>query len=131
MQTVNLATLISNRAGANGYRRYTANASISTGQSSTVYATPSSVTFTSSGPTSPPSVTCRFNADGSLRSGCALTFLKSTKSGYTVTESSMWNVTWGGDPVTGELRAASHSRNNSAALAWLRLTTVRKTYTVF
>lgn len=102
MQTVNLATLITNGAGQNGFRRYTATASIPTGQSSTVHATPSRVTFTSSGPTSPRSVTCYFNANGSLRSGCQLTFLKSTSSGYTVTESSMWNVTWGGDPVTGE-----------------------------
>lgn len=103
MQTVNLPTLITNGAGANGFRRYTATATLpATGQSSTVYATPASVTFTSSGPISPSSVTCHFNADGSLQSGCRFTFLKSTASGYTVRESSMWNVTWSGDPVTGE-----------------------------
>lgn len=103
MQTVNLATLISNGAGANGFRTYTATATLpSTGQSSTVYATPASVTFTSDGPTSPSSVTCGFNGDGSLRTPCRLTFLKSTSGGYTITESSMWNVTWNGDPVTGE-----------------------------
>jgi hypothetical protein len=103
MQTVNLPTLITNGAGANGYRRYAATATLpATGQSSTVYATPKSITFTSTGPTSPSSVTCTFNSNGSLKSGCQLTFLKSTAAGYTVRESSMWNVTWNGDPVTGE-----------------------------
>jgi hypothetical protein len=103
MQTVNLATLITNGAGANGFHSYTAKATLpATGQSSTVYATPTSVTFTSSGPISPSSVTCYFNADGSLKSGCKLTFLKSTTTGYTIRESSMWTVAWGGDPVTGE-----------------------------
>ena len=103
MQTVNLQTLISNGAGANGFRQYTATATLpTTGQSSTVDATPASVTFTSSGPMSPSSVTCYFNGDGSLKDGCDLTFLKSTAAGYTMYESSIWNVTWGGDPVTGE-----------------------------
>ncbi|HEV2345734.1 MAG TPA: hypothetical protein VGS97_16665 [Actinocrinis sp.] len=103
MQTVNLATLITNGAGANGFHSYAATATLpATGQSSTVYATPRSVTFSSSGPTSPSSVTCYFNGDGSLRSGCRFTFLKSTSASYTVYESSMWNVTWGGDPITGE-----------------------------
>lgn len=103
MQTVNLATLITNGAGANGFRKYTATATLpATGQSSTVYATPASVTFTSSGPMSPSSVTCTFNGNGTFKSPCRLTFLKSTSTGYTIRESSMWNVTWGGDPVTGE-----------------------------
>ena len=101
-QTVNLATLITNKRGANGFRVYTATASLPNGLSSTVHATPTSLTFTSTGPISPSSVTCYFNADGSLHDGCQLTFLKSTTTGYTITESSMWNVTWGGDPVTGE-----------------------------
>jgi len=105
VQTVNLPTLISNPAGANGFRKYLATATLpATGQSSTVQATPRSVTFTASGPISPSSVTCDFNAAGRLAAGCQLTFLKSTPPGssYTITESSMWNVTWGGDPVTGE-----------------------------
>jgi hypothetical protein len=102
-QTVNLATLVTNAAGANGFRQYSATATLAaTGQSSTVYATPDSVTFTSDGPISPSSVTCTFNADGSLKDGCQFTFLKSTTTGYTMTESTTWNVTWGGDPVTGE-----------------------------
>lgn len=107
LQTVNLATLISNKAGANGFRQYKATATLAaTGQTTSVYATPKSITFTSSGPTSPSSVTCNFNADLSLNTGkgtgCSLTFLKSTAAGYTVTESSMWNVRWDGDPVTGQ-----------------------------
>jgi hypothetical protein len=102
-QTVNLQTEISNARGANGFRRYTATATLqTTGQRSTVFATPNRVTFTSSGPISPSSVTCYFNANGSLKAGCGFTFLKSTKVGYTITESTVWNVTWGGDPVTGE-----------------------------
>lgn len=103
-QTVNLATQVSNAPGANGFGVYTATATLpATGQSSTVHATPEAVTFTSpDGSMSPPSVTCTFNADGSLQSGCQFTFLKSTSTGYTLTESTTWNVTWGGDPVTGE-----------------------------
>ena len=101
-QTVNLATLVTNAAGTNGFRTYSATATLpSTGQSSTVYATPVSVTFTSSGPISPSSVTCTFNANLSFN-GCQFDFLKSTATGYTVTESSTWNVTWAGDPGTGE-----------------------------
>lgn len=102
-QTVNLSTLISNAANANGFTAYEAKATLAaTGQSSIVYAHPESVTFTSSGPMSPPSVTCRFDANGKLQSDCKLTFLKSTASGYTMFETSMWSVTWDGDPVTGE-----------------------------
>jgi hypothetical protein len=95
MQTVNLPTLITNPGGANGFREYTATATLpNTGQSSTVHATPKSVTFTSSGRTSPSSVTCDFDGAGNM-APCQLTFLKSTPPGssYTVTESSMWNVT--------------------------------------
>jgi hypothetical protein len=104
-QTVNLATIVTNAAGADGFTTYRATATLAaTGQSSVVHATPDSVTFTASpgGVMSPPSVTCRFNADGSLKSGCQFTFLKATSAGYTLTESTMWNVTWDGDPVTGE-----------------------------
>lgn len=102
-QTVNLATQITNQPGANGFRKYTATATLpTTGQSSTVYATPDSVTFTSDGPMTPSSVTCKFDASGQLAAGCQLTFLKSTTTGYTITESTIWNVTWNGDPVTGE-----------------------------
>jgi hypothetical protein len=103
-QTVNLATLISNAAGSNGFRKYQATATLATTgyPPSTVTATPATVTFTSDGPMSPSVVTCAFNADGSLAAGCNLTFLKSTTTGWKLTERTMWNVTWGGDPVTGE-----------------------------
>lgn len=104
VQTVNLPTLISNPGGANGFREYIARATLpATGQFSEVHATPNSVTFTSTGRISPSSVTCYFDGAGNMKP-CQLTFLKSTPPGssYTVTESSMWNVTWGGDPVTGE-----------------------------
>jgi hypothetical protein len=103
MQTVNLATQVTNPAGANGFRRYTATATLqTTGLSSTVYATPDTLTLTSSGPISPSTVTCKFNKNGSLQKGCNFTFLKSTATGYVLTETTTWNVTWGGDPVTGE-----------------------------
>jgi len=104
-QTVNLPTLITNAPGANGFHTYTATATLpATGQSSTVNANPVSVTFSAQegGVMSPPSVTCYFNADGSLQPGCQITFLKSTTTGYTLVESSMWNVTWTGDAGTGE-----------------------------
>lgn len=100
-QTVNLPTLITNTRGANGFHAYSATATLpATGQSSTVSATPVSVTFTTqeSGVASPSSATCYFNADGSLKPGCQLTFLKSTSTGYTITESTTWNLTWVEDP---------------------------------
>jgi hypothetical protein len=101
-QTVNLATLITNAAGKNGYHQYHVTASVPGLPPSTVFATPTSVTFTSSGPTSPSSETCTFQANGTLNGPCQLTFLKSTTAGYTITESSMWNVTWGGNAAYGE-----------------------------
>lgn len=104
-QTVNLATLVTNPPGANGFKTYTARATLpASGQFSEVHASVDSVTFTASpaGVMSPSSVTCGFNADGSLKSGCQFTFLKATSTGYTLTESTMWKVTWDGDPFTGE-----------------------------
>lgn len=104
VQTVNLPTLITNQPRANGFKEYIAVATLpGTGLSSQVHADPESVTFTSSGPMSPSSVTCTFDAAGNLQP-CQLTFLKSTPPGtsYTITESSMWKVTWDGDPGAGE-----------------------------
>lgn len=104
VQTVNLATLITNKAGSNGFGQYDATASLpGTDLASTVHANPESVTFTSSGPMSPSSVTCNFDRAGNMQP-CQLTFLKSTPpdTSYTITESSMWSVTWDGDRATGE-----------------------------
>jgi hypothetical protein len=95
VQTVNLPTLVTNGKGANGFHTYVATASLPGVTPSTVYATPKSVTFSSSG-MSPSSVTCGFNSDGSLRSGCQLNWYKSSAAGYQLTESTTWNVTWNG-----------------------------------
>ncbi|MGH6655726.1 MAG: hypothetical protein ACRDVE_11030 [Actinocrinis sp.] len=104
LQTVNLRTQITNPAGANGFRKYSVTARLqSVGLESTVNAYPKSVTFTSpQNEISPSSVTCYFNKDGSLKGDCGFTFLKSTSKGYTITESTTWDVIWDGDPVTGE-----------------------------
>ncbi|HEU5429920.1 MAG TPA: hypothetical protein VFU74_23775 [Actinocrinis sp.] len=103
VQTVNLPTLITNAAGTNGFKEYIAVATLPGILSSKVRADPESVTFTSSGPMSPSSVTCTFDAAGNMQP-CQLTFLKSTPpdTSYTITESSMWKVTWDGDPGAGE-----------------------------
>jgi len=95
-QTVNLPTLVTNAAGNNGFGQYSATATLTTtNQSSTVTAVPTSVTFTSDG-MSPSSVSCRFNADGSLQAGCELNWYKSSSAGYTLQESTTWNVSWDG-----------------------------------
>ena len=103
VQTVNLPTLITNPAGGNGFHQYKAIATLpNTAQTTFVLATPKSVTFTSpEHEISPSSVTCYFDAAGNMQP-CQLTFLKSTATGYTITESSMWNVTWSGDAAAGE-----------------------------
>lgn len=98
-QTVNLATQITNAAGANGFKPYSATATLAP-LSSTVSATPVSVTFAVSQPgiMSPSSITCDFDTNGRLQSGCSVTFLKSTSTGYTITESTKWNLAWVEDP---------------------------------
>jgi len=104
-QTVNLATLFSNAAGTNGYRRYRAVATLNAPfMQSIVYATPTTITFTANipGVISPSSVTCNFNADGQLDgNNCQLTFLKSTATGWVLHASTMWDLTWNGPQGQG------------------------------
>jgi hypothetical protein len=103
MQTVNLATLVSNAAGANGYRRYQATATLANPfMSSTVFATPTSIVITSpDGMIAPSRVTCTFNRAGKITSACQFKFLKSTTTGWRLRASTMWQVRWngaGGEP---------------------------------
>lgn len=104
-QTVNLATLFTNAAGTNGYRRYRATAAlIDPPMSSTVFATPASITFTADTPgvISPSSVKCTFRPNGQLDgNNCQLTFLKSTSTGWVLHASTMWNLTWNGPQGQG------------------------------
>jgi hypothetical protein len=95
-QTVNLPTLVTNTAGTNGFRKYSATATLTTtNQSSTVTAVPVSITFYSTG-MSPSTVVCSFNANGSLKSGCDLNWYKSSAAGYKLTASTIWSVSWNG-----------------------------------
>lgn len=106
LQTVNLAVKSVNTAGQNGYQQYQTTATLA-GITSTVTAYPVSVTYTATPGSlmSPASLTCYFNADGSIKSPCptfTFTAPAAAGSGDTITATTAWNVTWTGSANYGE-----------------------------
>ena len=107
LQTVNLAVKSVNTAGENGYGPYTATATLA-GITSSVTAIPVSVTYTTnpSSLMSPPSATCNFNADGSIKSPCpTFTFTAPAAAGSPdqVIATITWNVRWTGSTANGAI----------------------------
>ena len=104
LQTVNLTVNTVNTAGANGYGPYTATASLA-GITSSVTAFPISVTYTTnpSSLMSPTSVTCEFQADGSMKSACPFTFTApvAAGSGDQLIATTRWMVSWTGSTANG------------------------------
>jgi hypothetical protein len=108
LQTVNLPVESVNQAGTNGYYEYQTWATLGP-ITSTVYAYPVSVTYTSTPQDliTPESVTCSFdqNGDGGIASPCQtfeFTMPGSASLGYSLTATTTWKVYWAGNADYGE-----------------------------
>jgi hypothetical protein len=107
-QTVNLATELTNAAGANLYKKYTVTATLPliAGMTTHVTATPASITIKASpsGAMKPASEKCNFAASGALAAGCDLNFEEASNAHTAIrlTAQVTWNVVWGGDAAAGE-----------------------------